>query len=69
MNCKYRVISKVKLTELVTAADFGLPGSLALPNGRGGSVGATVPNFSHFLITYMTGADISVVGCALLKHE
>ena len=65
----HRVISKVKLTELATAVDFGLPGSLASPNGRGGSVGATVPSFFHFLVANMTGGDISAIACALLKHE
>ena len=59
----------MKLTELATAVDFGLPGSLASPNGRGGSVGATVLSFFHFLVTDMIGGDISAIDCALLKHE
>ena len=55
----YRVISKVRLTKLATAVDFGLPGSLASPNGRGGSVGANFPSFFHVLVTDITECDIS----------
>ena len=69
MQSEYRVISKVKLTELATAVDLSLPGSLASPNGRGRLVGATVPSFFHLLVTDITGGDISSIACVLLKHE